>query len=96
MKNVRLFAHPNVWQWKYGPSVCSSLRHTDRMWSEYVTGELSLTKTNVLPSTGDLTIPTMCRSCCHGDMAFNLTAPKRATHSALLWLKTKINNFKTG
>lgn len=46
-----------------------------------VTGLSNFTRT-VVPSTGDLIIPTILRSCSQGDVLESRTTPSRADHSA--------------
>lgn len=46
------------------------------------TGSSSLTKATILPSTGDRTIPTIRRSCCHGVVLCIRIVPNLAVHSA--------------
>lgn len=61
--------------------------------SEIEAGESNFTNTIVLPSTGDLTIPTMCRSCCHGDVDVKRMLPRRAIHSAFCCLFKQIEIY---
>lgn len=86
---LRFRVHPNVLQVvKDGGSECCG-RHIGLTKSEIVAGKSSFTNTIVLPSTGDLTIPTMCLSCCNGDVDVKRILPRRAIHSAFCCLLTK-------
>lgn len=55
--------------------------------SEKTAGSFNLRITNVLPSTGDFIIPTICRSCSQGEELLSLMFPSRATHTAFDCLK---------
>lgn len=58
-----------------------------------VTGLSSFTRT-VVPSIGDLIIPTILRSCCHGDVLDSRTTPSLADHSAFGWLRSNVVRLK--
>ena len=47
---------------------------------ENITGLSIFNITIEFPSTGDLTIPTICRFCSHGALLFNRTLANRAAH----------------
>lgn len=51
--------------------------------SDINTPSSSFTIAIVLPSTGDLTRPTILLSCCHGEVPDSRTVPNLAVHSAL-------------
>lgn len=86
----RFLAQPRVLQWDSlsKPSSLLDGRQTGLTKSENgPTGRSILSRTTVLPSTGDLTIPTIRRSCCQGELLVSRIVPRRADHSAFgcLW-----------
>jgi hypothetical protein len=88
--------HPNVLQCDRFVSNApdpSSGRQTGWTKSDRVTGCSSFTITTVLPSTGDLTIPTTARSWCHGEDPDKRILPSRATHCAFGCLQKKSVNI---
>ena len=57
-------------------------RQMGRVKSEKTTGESILRMTTELPSTGDLTIPTIRRFCSHGARDVRRTVANRSAHLA--------------
>ena len=66
-----------------------------RVKSEKTTGESILRMTTELPSTGDLTIPTIRRFCSHGARDVRRTVANRAAHFAFPCLGFRFKDRST-
>lgn len=89
---LRFRAHPKVLQCERcvrDPPDPSSGRQIGCTKSDMVTGCSNFTMTTVLPSTGDLTIPTTARSWSHGEDPDRRILPRCATHCAFGCLQEK-------
>lgn len=82
-KISRFLAHPRVLHWAPSGTGSSLVgKHIGLTKSDGIIGLSNFNSTVELPSTGDLIIPTIRRSCCQGDVLLSLTVPSLADHSA--------------
>lgn len=73
---------PSVLQILLSVLTMSSGRQIGRIKSVVSIGSSKRTNANMLPSTGDRTMPTIRRSCCQGVVLWIRTVPNLAVHSA--------------